>query len=43
MIGSTIMIIEAKGGNATDGNSNNVDSYAAKKFDALKEYGIKNP
>lgn len=33
-----IWIIEAKGGITTDGSSNNVDGYAGKKFDALKEY-----
>ena len=38
-----VWIIEAKGGMTTDGDSNNVDSYAARKFDALKEYGIKHP
>ena len=31
-------IIEAKGGMKADGSSNNVDKYAARKFEALKEY-----
>lgn len=33
-----IWIIEAKGGITADGSSNNVDKYAAKKFEALKHY-----
>ena len=33
-----VWVIEAKGGMTTDGSSNNVDSYARNKFDALKEY-----
>ncbi len=36
-------IIEAKGGMTADGSSNNVDRYAARKFDALKEYGSRHP
>lgn len=38
-----IWIIEAKGGLTSDGESNNVDSYAKNKFYALKEYGEKHP
>ncbi len=38
-----IWIIEAKGGMTADGESNNIDSYAAKKFDALKDYGDRHP
>lgn len=34
-----IWIIEAKGGMTEEGSSNNVDSYASRKFEALKEYG----
>lgn len=30
--------IEAKSGMTADGTSNNIDSYAPRKFDALKEY-----
>lgn len=33
-----IWIIEAKGGLSSDGESNNIDSYAKNKFEALKEY-----
>lgn len=33
-----IWIIEAKGGMSQDGTSNNIDSYAPRKFEALKEY-----
>ena len=33
-----IWIIEAKGGITADGSSNNVDKYAARKFEALKQY-----
>ena len=35
-------IIEAKGGMTSDGDSNNVDSYANRKFEALKEYAGKH-
>ena len=38
-----IWIIEAKGGETPDGGSNNVDKYAQRKFDALKEYAEKHP
>ena len=38
-----IWIIEAKGGMTADGSSNNIDRYAARKFDALKEYGSRHP
>lgn len=38
-----VWIIEAKGGLTSDGESNNVDSYAKNKFYALKEYGEKHP
>lgn len=33
-----VWIIEAKGGITSDGSSNNVDGYAGKKFEALKQY-----
>ena len=33
-----VWIIEAKGGMTADGSSNNIDGYAPKKFEALKEY-----
>ena len=33
-----VWIIEAKGGMTADGASNNIDSYAPKKFEALKAY-----
>lgn len=33
-----VWVIEAKGGMTADGTSNNIDGYAAKKFEALKEY-----
>ncbi|MEY8356086.1 DEAD/DEAH box helicase family protein [Lachnospiraceae bacterium 54-53] len=33
-----IWLIEAKGGMTADGDSNNIDHYAGRKFDALKEY-----
>lgn len=38
-----IWIIEAKGGMTADGESNNVDKYAPRKFDALKEYASRHP
>lgn len=38
-----VWIIEAKGGITDDGSSNNVDSYANRKFEALKEYGEEHP
>ena len=38
-----IWIIEAKGGMTSDGSSNNIDKYAARKFDALKEYASRHP
>lgn len=38
-----IWIIEAKGGMTSDGSSNNIDKYAARKFDALKEYASCHP
>lgn len=38
-----VWIIEAKGGMTDDGSSNNVDSYANRKFEALKEYGEEHP
>lgn len=37
-----VWIIEAKGGITADGNSNNIDSYAKNKFEALKEYSQKH-
>ncbi len=36
-------IIETKGGAGADGSSQNIDKYAAQKFDALKEYGQQHP
>ena len=33
-----IWVIEAKGGMTADGSSNNIDGYASRKFEALKEY-----
>lgn len=38
-----VWIIEAKGGMSLDGSSNNIDGYAEKKFNALKEYAEKHP
>ena len=38
-----IWIIEAKGGLTADGDSNNIDHYAGRKFVALKEYGERHP
>lgn len=38
-----VWIIEAKGGMTADGSSNNIDSYASRKFEALKEYGERHP
>ena len=38
-----IWIIEAKGGMTPDGSSNNIDKYAGKKFEALKEYAQRHP
>ena len=38
-----IWIIEAKGGMTSDGASNNIDTYAERKFEALKEYGERHP
>ena len=38
-----VWIIEAKGGMQADGTSNNIDGYAEKKFEALKEYGERHP
>ncbi len=38
-----IWIIEAKGGMSDDGTSNNIDSYAKNKFDALREYCSRYP
>lgn len=38
-----IWIIEAKGGMSADGTSKNIDSYANRKFEALKEYGSRHP
>ncbi len=38
-----IWIIEAKGGMTADGESNNIDHYAARKFEALKDYGERYP
>lgn len=38
-----VWVIEAKGGMTPDGTSNNVDSYAENKFNALKSYALKHP
>ncbi len=38
-----VWIIEAKGGMTTDGSSNNIDKYAPRKFEALKEYASRYP
>lgn len=38
-----IWVIEAKGGMTADGSSNNIDHYAARKFEALCEYGSRHP
>ena len=38
-----VWIIEAKGGLTADGESNNVDSYAKNKFEALKQYAETHP
>ena len=38
-----VWIIEAKGGVSSDGTSRNIDGYAERKFNALKEYGEKHP
>ena len=38
-----IWIIEAKGGMDATGTSRNIDGYAERKFNALKEYGQKHP
>jgi type III restriction enzyme len=38
-----IWIIEAKGGMQADGTSNNIDGYAERKFEALKDYGERHP
>lgn len=38
-----IWIIEAKGGMTSDGASNNIDGYAERKFESLKEYGERHP
>lgn len=37
-----VWIIEAKGGMTADGSSNNIDKYAPRKFDALKEYASRH-
>lgn len=38
-----VWIIEAKGGMTADGSSNNIDKYAPRKFEALKEYASRHP
>lgn len=38
-----VWIIEAKGGMTSDGGSNNVDKFAARKFEALKDYAQRHP
>ena len=38
-----IWIIEAKGGMTSDGATNNIDGYAERKFESLKEYGERHP
>lgn len=42
-VNGDIWIIEAKGGMSADGTSNNIDGYAEKKFEALKEYAQRHP
>lgn len=37
-----IWVIEAKGGMTSDGSSNNIDKYASRKFEALKEYASRH-
>lgn len=37
-----IWLIEAKGGMTADGESNNIDSYAPRKFEALKRYAAEH-
>lgn len=36
-------VLTIQGGITTDGSSNNVDGYAGKKFDSLKDYAKKHP
>ena len=36
-----IWVIEAKGGMTADGQSNNIDTYASRKFEALKDYAAR--
>lgn len=38
-----VWIIEAKGGMTADGTSYNIDHYANRKFEALKDYGSRHP
>ena len=38
-----IWIIEAKGGVTADGTSKNIDIYAQRKFEALKDYCLRYP
>ena len=38
-----VWVIEAKGGMTADGSSNNIDKYAHRKFEALKEYASRHP
>lgn len=38
-----VWIIEAKGGEQANGESNNIDSYAKRKFEAMKEYSERYP
>lgn len=43
LVNGDVWIIEAKGGADATGTSRNIDSYASKKFEALKEYGEEHP
>ena len=38
-----IWVIEAKGGMNSSGSSNNIDGYAEKKFNTLKDYAQNHP
>lgn len=43
LVNGDVWIIEAKGGADATGTSRNIDSYASKKFEALKGYGEEHP
>lgn len=38
-----VWIIEAKGDTTKDGDSNNIDKYASRKFETFKEYASRHP